>query len=92
MAWTAYAEQTRKHLLEDVIYHGWPGAWRNSPPKFEEIGTIETGEGYLLQKPVMYTDAPDIFCLDLYEDFDIDRLIAIAGSTKVLQDGMALNP
>lgn len=40
----------------------------------------------------MYTDAPDIFCLDLYEDFDIDRLIAIAGSTKVLQDGMALNP
>lgn len=45
----------------------------------------------------MYTDAPDIFCLDLYKDFDIDRLIidrliAIAGSTKVLQDGMALNP
>lgn len=40
---------------------------------------------YLLQKPVMYNDAPDIFCLDLYKDFDIDRLIAIAGPTKILQ-------
>lgn len=23
------------------------------------------------------------FCLDLYKDFDIDRLVAIAGPTKV---------
>ena len=38
---------------------------------------------YLLQHPVAFDDAPDLFCLDLYKDFDVDRLAAIAGPTKV---------
>ena len=39
---------------------------------------------YLLEKPVRYNvDAPDLFCLDLYKDFDLDRLILLAEPTKV---------
>jgi hypothetical protein len=39
--------------------------------------------GYLLAKPVSYETAPDLFCLDLYRDFDIDRLAVIAEPAKV---------
>jgi hypothetical protein len=38
---------------------------------------------YLLDKPVSYMDAPDLFCLDLYKDFDLDQIIALAEPTKV---------
>jgi hypothetical protein len=39
---------------------------------------------YLLEKPVRYAvDAPDLFCLDLYKDFDLDRLVLLAEPTKV---------
>lgn len=48
--WTAEAEQIRKHLLEDVVFHGWPRAWVNSPPKFEDLGLIESGNGYRVRK------------------------------------------
>jgi len=40
---------------------------------------------FLLDKPVSYPDAPDLFCLDLYKDFDLDRLILLAEPTKVRQ-------
>ena len=33
---------------------------------------------YLLDKPVPYQAAPDLFCLDLYNEFDIDYLAALA--------------
>ena len=39
--------------------------------------------GYLLAKPVEFFQAPELFCLDLYKEFDLDRLEAIAGPTKV---------
>ncbi len=32
------------------MFHGWPDEWVNSPPKFEDIGVIETGQGYRLRK------------------------------------------
>jgi hypothetical protein len=35
--------------------------------------------GDLLEKPVGYLDAPDLFCLDLHKEFDVDRLAALAG-------------
>jgi dienelactone hydrolase len=38
---------------------------------------------YLLDKPVSYQDFADLFCLDFYKDFDLDRLILIAGPTQV---------
>jgi hypothetical protein len=42
-----------------------------------------TSLSYLLDKPVEYRAAPDLFCLDLYKYFDVDRLAAIAAPVKV---------
>lgn len=33
--------------------------------------------GYLLEKPVHYRTHPDLFCLDLYKYFDLDRLAVL---------------
>jgi dienelactone hydrolase len=49
-AWTAEAERIRKHLLQDVVFHGWPEEWVTAPPKFEDLGPITTGKGYRLRK------------------------------------------
>lgn len=38
---------------------------------------------YLLTTPVHYDDAADIFCLDLYKDFDLDAIAALAAPTIV---------
>jgi dienelactone hydrolase len=48
--WTAEVEKIRKHLLNDVVFHGWPKAWVDSPPKFEDLGPIPSGPGYTLRK------------------------------------------
>ena len=48
-AWTAEAERSRQHLLNDVVYHGWPKAWVDAPPKFEEVGVLQ-GTGYRIHK------------------------------------------
>src|SRR5579862_6930327 len=49
-AWNAEAQRIRKHLLDDVVFHGWPRAWVEAPPKFEDLGTIESGKGYRIRK------------------------------------------
>jgi hypothetical protein len=36
-----------------------------------------------LEKPVTYAQAPELFCLDLYKEFDIDRLEALAARGTV---------
>jgi len=43
---------------------------------------------HLLEKPVAYQDAPDLFCLDLYKEFDIEHLVALAEPTKITQTAM----
>lgn len=48
--WTSQAAQLRRHLLQDVIFHGWPKDWVDAAPKFEETGVIETGAGYRIRK------------------------------------------
>lgn len=61
--WTREAQRIRKHVLEDVFFHGWPVQWVNSPPQFEDMGTVKTGKGYQLRKlryeivPGFYTTA-----------------------------------
>ncbi|MGH9350735.1 MAG: hypothetical protein ACRD2G_01005, partial [Terriglobia bacterium] len=40
---------------------------------------------YLLDAPVPYPEAPDLFCLDLYKDFDIESLTALAGPAQVIE-------
>ena len=47
--WTADSKRLRQHLL-DVVFHGWPKAWVDAPPKFEDLGVIESGRGYRLRK------------------------------------------
>jgi dienelactone hydrolase len=49
-AWTTEEQRLRKHILEDVVYHGWPQEWVDAPPRFEQTGVIETGDGYRLRK------------------------------------------
>jgi dienelactone hydrolase len=38
---------------------------------------------YVLELPVRFEQAPELFCLDFYKDFDIDRLEALAAPAKV---------
>ena len=47
--WTAQAGRIRRHLLDDIVFHGWPREWVEAPPKFEEAGVIEGG-GYRIRK------------------------------------------
>ncbi len=37
----------------------------------------------LLDEPIEYQAAPDLFCLDLYQQFDLESLAAMAAPTKV---------
>ncbi len=39
--------------------------------------------GHLLDVPVAFREAPELFCLDLYKEFDLDRLAVLAGPTRV---------
>lgn len=48
--WNATATGLRRHLLDDVVFHGWPKEWIESAPKFVESGVIETGDGYRIRK------------------------------------------
>jgi dienelactone hydrolase len=54
------------------------------PQLFSEV-VIHEGMrslGYLLEKPVAYYDAPDLFCLDFYKEFDLNQLQAMAANVK----------
>ena len=59
--WDAEAERLHARELA-VLYHGWPQAWVDAPPKFEQVGAIE-GRGYRIRKlryevvPGMYSAA-----------------------------------
>jgi len=59
------------------------------PSLFSELSTREgmTTLGFLLTKPVAYEDAPDLFCLDLYKNFDVDGLGALAEPTRIKRMG-----
>src|SRR3984957_6938545 len=48
--WTKEEQRLRKHILEDIVYHGWPQDWVEAAPHFEQIDVIETGKGYRLRK------------------------------------------
>ena len=48
--WTAEVKRLRKHILDDVAFHGWPREWVESAPHFEEMGVIESGHGYRIRK------------------------------------------
>lgn len=65
--WTTESQRIRKHLLEDVVFHGWPKAWIEAPPRFEDLGPIPTGKGYKVRK-LRYEIVPGFYSTaTLYE-------------------------
>ncbi len=48
--WASEATRIRRHLLDDVVFHGWPREWVNSSPRFEDMGVMESGKGYRMRK------------------------------------------
>jgi hypothetical protein len=56
-----------------------------NPTLFSEIFVHQGASSlsYLLEKPVTYREAPELFCLDLYKYFDFDRLTALATPARV---------
>ena len=73
--WTASADQLRRHLVNDVVFHGWPKQWVDSQPKFEELGLIETGHGYRIRK-LRYEIVPGFYSSGLlYEPEHLGRTV-----------------
>jgi dienelactone hydrolase len=69
--WTAEAQRLRRHILEDVAFHGWPQEWVNGAPHFEETAVIETTHGYRLRK-LRYEIVPGFYSTAiLYEPTNI---------------------
>lgn len=48
--WTQRQQQVRKHILDDVAFHGWPSEWVHSAPNFQQVGTTESRHGYRVSK------------------------------------------
>ena len=48
--WTTESKRLREHLLQEVAFHGWPREWVTAPPRFEDLGVIESGKGYRMRK------------------------------------------
>jgi len=48
--WATEEARLRKHVLEEVAFHGWPREWVGSTPRFEPVGVIETEDGYRIRK------------------------------------------
>jgi dienelactone hydrolase len=48
--WNQEERKLRKRILKDIVYHGWPQEWIDSPPRFEQTGVIETIHGYRVRK------------------------------------------
>jgi hypothetical protein len=56
-----------------------------APELFSEVVASEAigSLGYLFDAPVRYESAPDLFCRDLYQEFDLDRLVELAAPVKI---------
>jgi dienelactone hydrolase len=48
--WTEQAQKLREHILEDIVYHGWPSEWVHSAPNFKQVGATDVRDGYRVSK------------------------------------------
>lgn len=89
--WTKHEEQTRAHILDTVVFHGWPQDWIDSPPRFEQVGVIETGHGYRIRK-LRYEVVPGFMSTALlYEPVGVSgRVPAILNLIGHEPDGTAV--
>jgi len=58
--WTAEAHRLRWHILDGVIFHGWPAAWVQAPLRAEDLGSIPSGPGYRMRK-IRYEIVPGFY-------------------------------
>ena len=48
---------------------------------------------FVLDAPLNFQESPDLFCLDLYKDFDLDRLAAMAApATLTIERHVEVHP
>jgi len=59
-----------------------PGAFARTE-SHQSMGSLD----YLLRKSVPFRSAPELFCLDLYKYFDLDRFSVMAVPTEVKRIG-----
>jgi dienelactone hydrolase len=73
--WTTEAKRLRQHLVNDVVFHGWPREWVEASPKFEDLGYIPSGVGYRMRK-LRYEIVPGFYSAAiLYEPASIQGKI-----------------
>jgi dienelactone hydrolase len=48
--WTAEAKRLRRHILDDIAFHGWPREWVDAAPQFQDLGLPGSGRGYRARK------------------------------------------
>lgn len=71
--WAAEAERIRNRVLDEVIFKGFPEAWRQRDPEVIWGGVIETGHGYRIRK-LRYPALPDLWVPALlYEPEKLDE-------------------
>jgi dienelactone hydrolase len=57
--WAAQQQTIRRHLLDDIAFHGWPKEWVDSPPKFTQVGSPDLRSGYRVTK-FLYEIVPGV--------------------------------
>ena len=67
--WTRDSARLRAHLLNNLVFHGWPRDLVTSAPHFEERGVIETGKGYRIRK-LRYEIVPGFYSVALLYEPD----------------------
>src|SRR5262249_13049682 len=58
--WTAEQKRLRTEVLEKVLFLGWPTEWVTKPPKFEDVGILESGKGFRIRK-LRFEMVPDFW-------------------------------
>ncbi|MFH1417137.1 MAG: acetylxylan esterase [Planctomycetota bacterium] len=48
--WTVQAGKLRREILNEVVMKGVPAGWLDEMPRFEYVGRVETGRGYVIRK------------------------------------------
>ena len=64
------------------------------PDLFSEVRIREgmRSLGYLLDAPVHFQDAPELFCLDLYKEIDLDQFADLAAPARVVIESRVPTP
>jgi hypothetical protein len=91
--WTREADNLRKRVLENIIFHGWPEQVVDAKPVFEDVGTIPSGKGYRIRK-LRYEVVPGFWSTALpYEpeglSGKVPAVISVLG--HFYQKGKAMN-